>query len=84
MRSAQAIGLDEVALNCGFCDKAHFRRHLRRYFGITPAAFLEGTQSDKQLQPVGSRTGFSTGCVSPEVFSAPTFPLQNVHRGFLD
>jgi AraC-like DNA-binding protein len=42
MQGAQAIGLDEVALNCGFCDQAHFGRHFRRYFGITPAAFLHG------------------------------------------
>jgi AraC family transcriptional regulator len=48
MQSAQAIGLDEVALNCGFCDQAHFGRHFRRYFGITPAAFLEGAQEFPQ------------------------------------
>jgi AraC-like DNA-binding protein len=44
MQGAQAIGLDQVALNCGFCDQAHFGRHFRRYFGITPVAFLKGTQ----------------------------------------
>jgi AraC-like DNA-binding protein len=48
MRSAQAIGLDEVALNCGFCDQAHFGRHFRRSFGITPAAFLDGAQEFPQ------------------------------------
>jgi AraC-like DNA-binding protein len=48
MQGAQAIGLDEVALNSGFCDQAHFGRHFRRYFGITPAAFLEGSQEFPQ------------------------------------
>ena len=48
MQGAQPIGLDEVALNCGFCDQAHFGRHFRRYFGVTPAAFLEGAQEFPQ------------------------------------
>jgi AraC family transcriptional regulator len=48
MQGAQAIGLNEVAINCGFCDQAHFGRHFRRYFGITPAAFVEGAQEFSQ------------------------------------
>jgi AraC-like DNA-binding protein len=48
MQGAQGIGLHEVALNCGFCDQAHFGRHFRRYFGITPAVFLEGAQEFPQ------------------------------------
>jgi AraC-like DNA-binding protein len=31
--------LDEIALDCGFCDQAHLGRHFKRRYGMTPAAY---------------------------------------------
>jgi AraC family transcriptional regulator len=32
--------IGDVALECGFCDQAHFTRHFKRLTGSTPAAFV--------------------------------------------
>jgi AraC-like DNA-binding protein len=31
-------GLSDVALRAGFADQAHFTRHFKREFGVTPGA----------------------------------------------
>jgi transcriptional regulator GlxA family with amidase domain len=32
-------GIDEIALDCGFCDQAHLGRHFKRRYGMTPATY---------------------------------------------
>jgi len=32
--------IGDVAIECGFCDQAHFTRHFKRLTGATPAAFV--------------------------------------------
>lgn len=32
-------GIDQIALDCGFCDQAHLGRHFKRRYGVTPAAY---------------------------------------------
>lgn len=43
-QKAQAISLADIALACGFADQTHFSRHFRRFFGMTPTAFLRTTE----------------------------------------
>lgn len=45
--SSQSI--DEIAANCGFCDRYHFTKVFTRNRGISPAAFRQQIQR-KQLQ----------------------------------
>ena len=35
-------GIDQIALDCGFCDQAHLGRQFKRRYGVTPAAYRRG------------------------------------------
>jgi AraC family transcriptional regulator len=39
-RPWRPLSLAEIAVTCGFADQAHFGRHFRCFFGMTPTAFL--------------------------------------------
>lgn len=39
-QDTQRMSMAEIALTCGFADQTHFCRHFRRFFGMTPSAFL--------------------------------------------
>jgi AraC family transcriptional regulator len=40
MLEESAAGLSEVAAQWGFADQAHFTRHFKRHFGVTPGALV--------------------------------------------
>lgn len=39
MLATTALGLSEIAAQCGFCDQSHFTRHLQRAINMTPGQF---------------------------------------------
>jgi AraC-like DNA-binding protein len=40
---AQGAGAAETALQVGFCDQSHLINQFRRYFGVTPGAFVRAS-----------------------------------------
>lgn len=42
--------IQDVALECGFCDQAHLTRHFKRFTGTTPAAFARTIHDRGNLQ----------------------------------
>ncbi len=45
--------INDVALECGFCDQAHLTRHFKRITGVTPAAFIRSARNSS-ISPSGS------------------------------
>ncbi|MFC4167189.1 helix-turn-helix domain-containing protein [Teichococcus aestuarii] len=42
MMLGTALGLSEIAQECGFCDQPHLTKRFRRAMGVSPAAWRRG------------------------------------------
>jgi AraC family transcriptional regulator len=42
----------DAAYQVGFCDQSHFHRHCRKFFGLTPKAVLQASQTSKSSQEI--------------------------------
>jgi len=42
----------DAAYQVGFCDQSHFHRHCRKFFGLTPKAVLQASQTTKSSQEI--------------------------------
>ena len=58
---APVMSLAEIAVTCGFADQAHFGRHFRRFFGTTPAAFLQAQVGTRALAKACHRENVPSG-----------------------
>jgi AraC-like DNA-binding protein len=53
----------EVACECGFADQAHFTRHFRRTYGVTPLGFVRAIRISKSTNvQYGARQLFHPAC----------------------